>query len=40
MLVILLLCGVGMLAVNWYFGLKAAIRYEIISSSTYQGGEK
>jgi hypothetical protein len=38
--VILLLCGVCMLAVNWYFGLKAAIRYEIISSPTYRGDEK
>jgi hypothetical protein len=40
MLVILLLCGVGMLAVNWYFGLRAAIRYETISSPTYRGDEK
>jgi hypothetical protein len=29
--------GVGMLAVSWYVGLKAAIRYEITHSPTYEG---
>jgi hypothetical protein len=35
--VVLLLCGLWMLAVNWYFGLKDAIRYEITHSPTYRG---